>query len=168
MNNSADTSGRIIRPLLIAVGAVAALQALITLLIACVDGAITLDPLMLFAFLIPPVIQVAVGIACIVLGIGRRFRPAFLILLIAIVVIDLLQATGLVIVWATFLPEALDLQSIIAAYLPLTEFVLVGPDWYGSAGYAVGGVVGGLVFWGSIVLALIGLRRIRSGALVSR
>jgi hypothetical protein len=167
MSRTPEQNARVFSILVVLAGAGLSAQAISTLVVAFIDGAITADPLMLLAFLLPPVAQAALGATCIVLGAKRRFTRAALTLVIGVVLIDVIQATGLVIVWAQYVPEALDIPSFVAAYVPLSEFILVGPDWYGGVGYATGGIAWGVLFWACIAISVIAVRRVRRGTLPS-
>jgi len=167
MTSTLEARASRFRTISVVLGILVCLQALITLAVAFIDGAITLNPLILLAFLAPQVIQIFAGASVIFWVMRKSQRYAARSLLAGIIAADVVQGVGLSLVWLAYVPDSLDPQSVIASLVPLSEFLLVGTAWYGNVGYAILGITWGIAFWASIAFAVIALRYERNGLLAN-
>lgn len=165
MTSTLEARASRFRTISMVLGILVGLQALITLALAFIDGAITFDLTMLLAFLLPQLIQVIAAVILVWLASTGMFAGATLTIFFGMIAVDIIQSIGLSMVWAIYVPDSLDVQSVIAALVPFSEFVFIGPSWYGSVGYAILGISWGLVFWASIAFSLFTFAMFRRGTL---
>jgi hypothetical protein len=165
MTSTLEARASRFRTISVVLGILVGLQALVTLVVAFMDGAITFNAILLLAFLLPQLVQLTVAVMLVWLALNGRYLSATRVLFFGIIASDIIQSVGISLVWANFVPDALDPQSIIAALIPFSEFVLVGSSWYGNVGYALLGISWGLVFWASIAFGLVSLRMFWRGTL---